>query len=141
MKARVSSGQAVWRLVTAACIAIMGCACSNDATLTELHRLKSGTLDIVLLSSRGGLHHGKDSFIIEFRSADGTLVDVGDVRGSATMSMPGMPMLGAVDVKRTNVDGRYSADSQLEMAGTWRMTIEWRGSPGQGSVTFAGAVQ
>jgi hypothetical protein len=119
------------------------CGGANDvAGLTELQRLKSGALDIVLLSRHGALRHGKDSFVIEFRSmADGKLVDVGDVRGSASMPMPGMPMFGSIDVRRTAVAGRYAADGQFEMAGTWRMTIEWQGPEGRNAVTFAGAVQ
>ena len=98
--------------------------------------------DVVLLSPRDRLRHGKDSFVVEFRStSDGKLVDVGDVRGSATMPMPGMAMFGTIEVKRGEVVGRYAADSQFDMAGTWRMTIQWQGPAGQGSVTFAGTVQ
>ena len=138
MKGRMSSVQLTWVVVM---VAIVGCGRSSDATLTELQRVKSETLDVVVKSPHGGLQHGKDTFIIEFQSGDGKLVDVGDVRGSATMPMPGMPMFGAVDVKRTNTDGRYAADAQLGMAGTWRMTIEWRGSLSQGTVTFMGSVQ
>ena len=120
-----------------------GCGRQDAAAkLTELQRLRSGTLDVVLLSPRDVLRHGKDTFIIEFRSTSGgSLTDVGSVHGSANMPMPGMPMFGAIDVKRTNVAGRYAADGQFEMAGTWRMTIQWQGPAGQGSVTFAGAVQ
>jgi len=116
-------------------------ACGGPAKLTELQRVKSGGLDLVLLSARDAIRHGSDSFIIEFRSADGQLVDVGDVRGSATMPMPGMPMLGSIDVKRTDVPGRYAAEGRFEMAGTWRMSLQWQGSGNQGSAAFAGTVQ
>ena len=99
-------------------------------------------MDVVLLSPRDELHHGKDTFIIEFRSTSGgSLIDVGNVRASANMPMPGTPMLGAIDVKRTDVAGRYAANGEFEMAGTWRMTIRWEGPAGQGSVAFAGTVQ
>jgi hypothetical protein len=94
------------------------------------------------LSPRDGLRHGKDAFVIEFRSAtDRNLVDAGTVRGSATMPMAGMPMFGAIDIKRTDVAGRYAADGQFEMAGTWRMSVEWQGPQGSGSITFAATVQ
>jgi len=99
-------------------------------------------LDVVLLSPTGALHHGKDMFVIEFRAAsDGALVDVGKVKGSATMAMAGSPMLGSIDIEKSNVTGRYEARSDLSMAGTWRTTIEWTGPAGQGSVTFPGSVQ
>lgn len=115
----------------------------NDAAkLTELQRLKSGSLDVVVSSQRDALRHGKDAFVIEFRRApNGELVDVGKVRAGANMPMSGTPMFGSLDIRRTEVPGRYAADSQLDMAGTWRMTIEWDGALGRGSVSFAGTVQ
>ena len=134
---------ATWALILV--IAVTGAACgrANDAAkLNELQRVKSGTLDIVLLSPRDGLRHGKDTFVIEFRSTSGgKLADVGNVKGSANMPMPGMPMLGTLDVTRTDVAGRYEANGDFAMSGTWRMTIQWEGPAGQGSVTFPGTVQ
>ena len=130
-------------VVLAVAVVVTACGRSNDAAkLTELQRLRSGMVDVVLLSPRGGLHHGKDTFVIEFRSAPGgQLIDVGNVRGSANMPMPGMPMFGSIDVQRTEVAGRYAANSDIEMAGTWRITIQWEGSAVHGSVTFPAVVQ
>ena len=119
----------------------MAATCCGPASLTELKRTKSGTLDVVLLSPRDGLRHGNDSFVIEFRSASGGLTDVGTVRASASMSMSGTPMMGTIDVARTEVAGRYAATSEFSMAGTWRMTMQWDGPAGPGSVTFPGSVQ
>ena len=118
-------------------------ACANGtAKLTELQRVRSGTLDVVVLSPREALVHGKDAFVIEFRSAaGGGLVDVGNVRGSAGMPMPGMPMFGSLDVQRTDIPGRYNANGDFSMAGTWRLTVEWEGPAGRGSVTFPGTVR
>ena len=110
--------------------------------MTELQRVSSGPVDVVLLSPRRALRHGTDTFTIEFRSTSvGTLVDAGDVRVSANMPMPGMAMFGNVDVRRTAVAGRYAADARFDMAGTWRMTISWGGPGEQGSVSITGAVQ
>jgi len=125
-------------VIIGAIAAAMGCGRAN---LTELKRTKSGTLDVVLLSPRDALRHGSDTFVIEFRSASGDLVDAGTVRASASMSMSGTPMMGTIDVARTDVAGRYAATSEFSMAGTWRLTIQWDGPAGQGSVTFPGSVQ
>jgi hypothetical protein len=117
-------------------------ACNGTSSkLTELQRVKSGNLDIVVLSPHEALKHGKDTLVIEFRSADGKLVDVGDVKGGASMSMSGTPMLGSVDVKHGDQKGQYVADTELDMAGTWRLTLEWKGPDGSGSVSFSGNVQ
>jgi hypothetical protein len=134
---------ALWRrLAVIALMAAVACADSGSAKLTELQRVKSGMLDLVLLSPHEGLRHGKDAFVIEFRSTSGgTLIDVGNVQASANMPMAGTPMFGTVDVQRTDVPGRYAANGEFSMAGTWRMTIQWDGPAGQGSVTFSGTVQ
>lgn len=121
----------------------VGSACrrADDTTnMTELHRLRSDSLDIVFLSRNDALRHGKDSFTIEFRSA-GKLVDAGRVRVSANMPMPGMAMFGIIDVQPTSVPGRYAASSDFDMAGTWRMTIEWDGPAGRGSINFVESLQ
>jgi hypothetical protein len=116
-------------------------ACGGSSTkLTELQRVKSGGLDILVLSPNDALKHGKDTLVIEFRSSDGKLVDVGEVKGGASMSMSGTPMLGSVDIKRGDQTGRYVAATQLDMAGTWRLTLEWKGPAGSGSASFSGNV-
>ena len=115
--------------------------CTKNSSLMEVQRIKSGTLEIVLLSPDGALHQ-KDPFTIEFRSqAGGALVDVGTVRASANMPMPGMPMFGTFEVKPADAPGRYTAKGQLDMTGGWRIALEWDGPGGKGKVEFTGTVQ
>jgi hypothetical protein len=102
----------------------------------------SGDLDIVLLARNGTLRQGRNSFTIEFRrTGSATLVDVGTVRASANMRMPGMVMSSGLQVTPTGVPGRYAATAEFGMAGAWPMSIEWDGPAGQGSVNFQGGVQ
>lgn len=121
----------------------LGCRrADGTANLTELERVRSGMLDVLLLSPHDAIHRGQDAFVIEFKSASGgNLIDVGNVHASASMPMPGMAMFGNIEVRRTGAPGRYAADSQFDMAGTWRITIEWDGAVGHGSVVFSGTVQ
>jgi len=130
-------------LIVIGCVALLADACgkAGNTPLTELRRVKSGEIDVVLLSSHEAITHPQDSFVIEFRSTGGALVDVGEVKASATMPMPGMPMFGSLDVRRTAVAGRYEVDAKFEMAGTWRTTIQWQGPTGAGLVTTSGNVQ
>ena len=122
--------------------AVFAAACGvGTGELKEVQRVRSGDLDVVLLSQDGTLNRGKDAFVIEFRKPDGSLVDVGTVRTSANMPMPGMTMAGNVAVEPSKVPGRYSANGDFGMAGGWQMKIEWNGSAGQGAVSFEGAVQ
>jgi hypothetical protein len=134
----------VWTFISAIAAPGAGCAGAGagDAKLNELQRVKSGSIEVVLLSPRDAIKHGQDSFVIEFRSAEGgALVDVGDVKGSAMMPMPGSPMFGSLDIRKTNLAGRYTVDAKIEMAGAWRTTIQWLGPSSSGSVTFSGNVQ
>jgi Cu(I)/Ag(I) efflux system membrane protein CusA/SilA len=104
--------------------------------------VRSGDLEIVLRSRDGALRQGRNTFSIEFRqAAGGSVVDVGTVRASAHMAMPGMVMSGGLQVTPTKVPGRYAATAEFGMAGAWQMAIEWNGPAGQGSVTFQGGVQ
>jgi len=136
---KISPAMAGWAVLFIFAMTASGCG-GGQSNLTELHRLKSGAMDVVILSPNSGFQHGRDTFFIEFRS-NGNLTDVGnDVRASATMPMPGMPMFGSIDVQRTEVPGRYRATGEFSMAGAWRLTVEWTGPDGRGSVTFTGAV-
>ena len=124
-------------------VALVSAACRQTSgpgeQLNELARTRSGNLDVVLLSSDAAVNTGKDTVTIEFRSAsDGRLVEVGSVKANARMPMASMaPMLGPVVIERSPEPGRYVATTELSMAGEWRLSLEWNGPAGQGSVTFS----
>ena len=126
--------------LTATCVA--GCRQAEQGPpLKELKRAHAGTLDIILLSDQETLRQGKGSFVLEFRGPDGQLVDVGTVNLNATMTMPGMsPMFGESAVKPTPTKGRYEVTSDLGMAGSWRLSVEWNGPAGSGSASLPGTV-
>ena len=107
-----------------------------------VHRLRSGNLEIVLLSPTGVLRQGRNAFTVEFRATDGGgLVDVGHVRTAANMPMPGMVMSSGMQVRPSGVTGRYEGSAEFGMAGAWQMSVEWDGPKGGGSVSFEGTVQ
>ena len=120
---------------------------ANDAgadgrTAGVIQTVRAGEIDVVLLAPTGTLRQGRNAFTIEFRrTGTTTLVDVGTVRASANMAMPGMVMSGGLQVAPTGVPGRYSATAEFGMAGAWQMAIKWDGPAGKGSVNFEGGVQ
>jgi hypothetical protein len=121
-------------------------ACTPETAspkLTELQRAKSGDLDVVLLAKADALAQGKSQATLEFqRGSDRHLVDVGTVKVGASMTMAGMePMLGSVLASKGETPGRYTLDTDLTMTGTWRLTVQWDGPAGAGSVTFPGTVR
>ncbi len=106
-----------------------------------VQRVSAANLQISLLSPTGMLHQGRNAFAIEFRTADGRLVDAGTVHASGNMAMPGMVMSSGLRIQPTTTVGRYEATAEFGMAGAWHMTIDWDGPAGKGSVNFEGAVQ
>ena len=126
-------------------VASLLAACAGGApssTMKELQHAKAGALDVVLLSATDALPQGRSSAVVEFRSSNGSLVDVGTVKVNATMPMAGMaPMIAGSDVKQTSVPGRYEVETEFGMAGTWRIDIHWDGPAGKGTASLAGAVQ
>ncbi len=108
---------------------------------TTVQQVQAGNLQIVLVSPTGTLTQGRNAFTIEFRTAEGALVEVGTVRASANMPMPGMVMSGGLQVTPSGEPGRYRATAEFGMAGAWQMALEWDGPAGRGSVNFEGTVQ
>ena len=132
----------VWVAAVLVSLAV-GCG-SKEATpaLRELQRVKSGDMDVVMLAPADALPQGKAEFVLEFRSPDGRLRDIGTVRANATMPMAGMPpMFGTLALQPTEVAGRYRVTGDFTMAGTWQINVEWQGPSGNGSTTLRGAVR
>jgi len=126
----------------AAAALVMACGGGQSAPLKELQRAKSGSMDIVLLSSNDAIRQGKDTVVLEFRNASAALVDVGTVTVNATMTMAGMaPMIGDGVVTPSATKGRYEVATDLSMAGTWRLNVAWDGPAGKGSVSMPGTAR
>jgi Cu(I)/Ag(I) efflux system membrane protein CusA/SilA len=103
--------------------------------------VRSGDMDIVVLSPTSTLRTGRNTFTIEFRSLSGVLVDMGTVRVAANMTMPGMAMSGNVQVQPADTPGRFTATAEFGMAGTWPISMEWNGPAGRGSANLEVSVQ
>ncbi len=115
---------------------------SEAPTGAVLQTVRSGDLDITLSNDTGALKAGDNQFRIEFRSArNRRLVDVGDVRLNANMTMPGMAMTGTTSIEKGGRPGVYMAAGSFGMSGAWDMTLEWNGPAGRGSAAFKGSVQ
>jgi Cu(I)/Ag(I) efflux system membrane protein CusA/SilA len=140
-----------WRgvaaLAAAASLVVAGFWFTREATSDRpagqvIQRVRSGEVEIVLLSDDGVLRQGRNRFVIEFRRP-GTddFVDVGRVSAGATMPMPGMVMSSGLEVEPTETPGRFRATAEFGMAGAWQVALDWDGPAGRGSARFEGGVQ
>ena len=50
-------------------------------------------------------------------------------------------MSAGLALEETAVPGRYRVTAQFDMAGAWRMRLDWAGPTGRGSANFEGVVQ
>jgi Cu(I)/Ag(I) efflux system membrane protein CusA/SilA len=115
---------------------------ASVADASVVQTVRSGDVEIVLRSPDAALRQGRNTFTIEFRRAGtGEFLDVGTVRASGNMTMPGMVMSSGLQVSPSGVPGRYLATAEFGMSGAWQMALEWNGPAGQGSVNFQGSVQ
>ena len=125
-----------------AVLASVSCSRSTgESDVIELQRVRSGDLDVVLLSNDGTLSQDQDTMTIEFRRGD-VLVDAGAVKAAATMPMGALPeMQGSVFLTPGDVPGRYLAETDLTMSGGWTLKIEWDGPAGKGAAAFDVSVE
>ena len=120
---------------------LTSCAGNEEADI-ELARVSSGSVDVVLLSADDALSVGRDALTLAFLAAsDGSLLNVGTVRVNPSMPMPRMMMFGDPEIQPAGVRGRYTVDTDLDMAGPWRLSVEWDGPAGSGEVTLRIAVR
>ena len=121
--------------------AMVACSRPPEGSLKQLQTSQVGDLEVVLLAPAEALARGQGFALLEFRDGNGMLVDVGRVRMTATMPMPGASaMSGGSEIKPTPAPGRYEVATDFSMAGTWFLQVEWNGPAGRGSTRLESRV-
>lgn len=104
-------------------LTLAACSKSNGSggELKQIAQQRVGDYVVTLLSDTGQLKQGKNKYALEFRkAADNQFVDVGEVKLSSRMPMPGMSdMLGGASATPSGMPGRYTVESDFEMRGKW----------------------
>ena len=104
-------------------LTLAACSKSNGSggELKQIAQKRVGDYVVTLLSDTGQLKQGKNTYALEFRkAADNQLVDVGEVKLSSRMPMPGMSdMTGGASATPSGTPGRYTVESDFEMRGKW----------------------
>jgi hypothetical protein len=94
-------------------------------------------LTVNFIHPQAQLRRGNNEIIIEFRNAQGQLVDVGNVKFNMDMNMPGMQMHSGGTIERTKIPGQYRAKIKIDMAGDWNAKISFDGPHGKGQQSFS----
>lgn len=99
---------------------------------------KSGEMTVTLASAGGQLKNGENELLISFTNAAGQLVDVGAASLNFHMAAMGSmaEMNDRATLTTTDTPGKYRAQVNIEMGGTWEAQIAWQGAHGTGKATM-----
>lgn len=100
---------------------------------------KSGDMTIGLSSATGELKNGENELMVTFADASGKPIDVG--AASLNFHMASMGTMAEMNDKATltttDTPGRYRAQVNIEMAGTWEAQVKYQGAHGTGQVSMS----
>jgi hypothetical protein len=126
-----------------AIIAVAGLvtACSNVASTSgdkTIKSTKSGEMTVSLANPSGELKSGDGDLIVIFTDGSGVPVDVG--AASLNFHMAGMGTMPEMNnraaLTTTETPGRYRAQVNIEMAGTWEAQVAYEGTHGKGQANM-----
>jgi YtkA-like len=111
-----------------------GCRSADPSNEKVIKSMKSGELTITLSSSTGELKNGENDLMITFFDGAGKPVDVGAASLNFHMAAMGSmaEMNDRASLTTTEVPGKYRAQVNIEMAGSWEAQIKYQGPHGSG---------
>jgi len=118
--------------------AFIATACGGDPGDKIIKSAKSGDMTVTFASAGGDLKNGENELMISFTDASGNPVDVGAV--SLNFHMPAMGAMAEMNdratLTTTETPGKYRAQVNIEMRGTWEAQISYQGPQGTGQVSM-----
>ena len=115
----------------------------QGAEMKVIETRKAKDIAVTLLSESGQWTQGKNTFVLEFTSAETKQpVDVGQVTLNTSMPMPGMaPMLAGATLTPDKTLGRYLGTISFPDRGARQVMIAWDGPAGKGKTQFSVSVR
>jgi hypothetical protein len=108
------------------------------ADMKAIHTQKTKDVTVTLLNEAGQWKEGKNTFVLEFTSAqDKKPVDVGKASLNTSMGMPGMAPMVAGAPLTPEGPGRYRGTIEFPDRGARQVTVTWDGPAGKGSTKFS----
>jgi len=131
MKAKLIVASAILSIAASFAAGCRGADPSNEKAIKSM---KSGELTITLSSSTGELKNGENDVMITFFDGAGRPVDVGAASLNFHMAAMGSmaEMNDRASLTTTELPGKYRAQVNIEMAGSWEAQIKYQGPHGSG---------
>ena len=113
---------------------VAACRGADPSNEKVIKSVKSGELTITLSSSTGELKNGENDLMITFFDGAGKPVDV--EAASLNFHMAAMGSMAEMNdratLTTTEIPGKYRAQVNIEMAGSWEAQIKYQGPHGSG---------
>ena len=127
-----------WTIALVTAVALAAPVIGTAADLKPIHTQKAKDVVVALMSDSGQWKPGKNSFVMEFKSAkDRKPVDAGKVTLNTSMPMPGMAPMIAGATLTPDGPGRYRGAIEFPDSGARQVTVTWDGPAGKGSTRFS----
>ena len=96
-------------------------------------------MTIILSSATGELKNGENELMVTFTDASGKTVDVGAASLNFHMAAMGSmaEMNDRATLTTTETPGKYRAQVNIEMAGSWEAQVKYQGALGTGQVSMS----
>lgn len=127
--------------ILATAIALIATACGTGGSSggeKVIKSTKAGDMTVSLASPTGELKNGENELMVTFADAAGNPVDVG--AASLNFHMAAMGAMAEMNDKAalttTDTPGKYRAQVNIEMAGTWEAQIKYQGPHGTGQASM-----
>lgn len=126
-------------LAVAIALAAAACSKSNSADGGKVIKsAKSSDMTATLSNSTGELKSGDNELMLTFTDAEGKSVDVG--AASLNFHMAAMGAMAEMNNKATltttETPGKYRAQVNIEMKGTWEAQVRYQGTHGTGQTSM-----
>jgi hypothetical protein len=126
--------QRVLFTLIAACVAAFTFACQGGSADQPMATGKAGDLTVSITGPGGQLRKGSNNLTLTFTDASGKGVDVGSA--SLGFHMPAMGTMAEMNNKAalttTETPGKYRAEVNIDMLGTWEAQVRYLGQHGSG---------
>ncbi|MGH9838331.1 MAG: FixH family protein [Blastocatellia bacterium] len=115
-----------------------GCIGSAPSGVKEIKSTKAGGMTVTLSSATGQLKNGENELMVSFTDASGKPVDAGAASLNFHMAAMGSmaEMNDRATLTTTDTPGKYRAQVNIEMAGTWEARVKYQGAHGAGQANM-----
>ena len=127
--------------VFAITLGLITIACSQSGSSggdKVIKSAKSSDMTVTLSNSTGELKNGDNEVMVTFTDAAGKPIDVG--AASLNIHMAGMGTMAEMNNKATltttETPGKYRAQVNIEMKGTWEAQVKYQGAHGTGQTSL-----